>query len=69
MPVRTIFNDDQMNEMDLYVNTNGKLFIQIQNADQEPHFSGSIVLDMSDVDELIQRLNDLKDEMQNLVEP
>jgi hypothetical protein len=65
MPVRKVFNDENDNEMDLFINTKGALYInvrQVRETQEEGHF---ITLDKEDVSHLINILVDLHKEMQD----
>ncbi len=65
MPVKRIFVDDNNNELEAYVNDDAKLFLSVgQSDDDSPGYnSGYIVLDRSDLDELIDLLMNLKDQV------
>ncbi|AWA30960.1 hypothetical protein HYN48_13220 [Flavobacterium magnum] len=64
MAKKTIFVDDDNNEMEVFVNQNGKLFIQVGQLKEE-HYSGFITLDKTDVEELINMLTELKEEVED----
>ena len=51
MPVKKIFTDSNNNELQAYVNDDAKLYISVGPADSDT--GGFIVLDRSDLDELI----------------
>jgi hypothetical protein len=63
MPVKTIFTDDNNNEMDFYINDKGKLFISVGAAGEDINYSGFITLDKEDVNLLIKKLVDIEKEM------
>lgn len=63
MAIRTVFNDENNNEMDCYLNNNGQVYIQVGEIGSEVHYRGHITLDKSDVNELIKMLTDIEKEM------
>ncbi|RWZ90366.1 MAG: hypothetical protein EO766_02885 [Hydrotalea sp. AMD] len=63
MATRTVFSDDNNNEMDCYLNDNGKVFISIGQTGDDNIYSGFITLEKSDVTQLIKILSELEKEM------
>lgn len=53
MATRLVFSDSD-SDMDCYLNTAGKVFIQIQRPDEPVEHSGFITLEKGDVQELIK---------------
>ncbi|GAB0156515.1 hypothetical protein CHRYSEOSP005_17800 [Chryseobacterium sp. Alg-005] len=62
MPKRTIFTDENDNEMELFVNQNGELYVAVGKL-KEDYYNGFITLNQEDVEELIKMLEELKNEM------
>lgn len=62
MAKRTIFTDENENELETYVNADGKLFINVGQL-KDQYYSGYITLEKEDVEELIKMLEELKEEM------
>lgn len=65
MSIRTVFSDDKDNEMDCYINTEGKVYIRIGQLDDSYMYSGYITLDKYDVQELIKILSALEQQMED----
>lgn len=63
MAIKTVFVDDDNNELNCYVNDNGKVFIGIGQPGDDHHYCGYITLDKEDVAQLITRLSDCHKEM------
>lgn len=64
MANRTVFSDENDNEMDCYINTAGMVYIGIgQPDDGDNLYRGYITLDKSDVSQFIKLLTELKNEM------
>jgi hypothetical protein len=63
MAIRTVFNDENNNEMDCYLNDQGQVFIQVGEIDSDIHHKGFITLDKNDVNELIKMLTEIEKEM------
>ena len=63
MPVKTVFIDDNNNEMDFYINDDGKLFILVGLPHEDDSYSGFITLDKKDVTLLIKKLEEISKEM------
>jgi hypothetical protein len=64
MPTRKVFSDEHDNEMDCYLNDKGQVFMQIGASEADAHEKNFIVLDKSDVTELIQILSDIEKDME-----
>jgi hypothetical protein len=63
MATRTVFSDEDNNEMDCYINDKGKVYISVgQSGDDVMHF-GWITLDKEDTQSLIKILSDIVKEM------
>jgi len=62
MAKRTIFSDDNNNELETYVNSDGKLLINVGQL-KDQYYSGHITLEKEDVEELIKILEELKEEL------
>ena len=60
MAIRTVFSDDNNNEMDCYLNTDGKLYLSVGQSGEDQIYSGFITLDKSDVKEFIGILSQLE---------
>ncbi len=66
MATRQVYEDDNGNQLDFYINKDSKLFMQIQAADKDPYVGvGYIVLEKEDVSEMIEHLNVLAASMQD----
>lgn len=63
MAKRTVFNDDDNNELECYLNDKGKVYMSIGQIGEDIAYSGFITLDKEDVKELIDILKDLEKEM------
>lgn len=61
MATRTVFSDQNGNEMDIYINKEGYLYIRI--GDEDEHISSYITLDKVDVKQLIKVLTNFENEM------
>ena len=65
MAKRTVFSDDNNNELDCYINSEGKVFISVgdtSNADDLLN-NGYITLDKKDVGDLVNILQELYTQM------
>lgn len=58
MATRIVFNDDDNNEMECYLNAHGKVYIGINQPEIE--FSGYITLEKDDVQTLIGVLQEIE---------
>ena len=63
MAVRNVFNDNDNNEMDCYLNSKGKVYISIRQIDEDIAYNGFITLNKEDVNQLIKILTELEQEM------
>ena len=63
MAKRTVFNDEDNNELECYLNDKGKVYMGIGQTGEDIAYSGFITLDKEDVKELIDILKDLEKEM------
>ena len=63
MATKTVFTDDNGNEMDLYQNDKGAVFISVGQVGENEIHSGYITLYKEDIVLLIKRLNELEKEM------
>lgn len=64
MAIRTVFTDEDNNEMDCYLNDKGKVYIRVGVPGEDITYSGYITLDKDDVAQLIKRLTELEAEME-----
>ncbi|HEV2481414.1 MAG TPA: hypothetical protein VGS79_17200 [Puia sp.] len=65
MAAKTVFSDLENNEMECYINQDGKLYIGVSLPDSDGVYSGFITLDKADVSQLIKILSELKEEMED----
>jgi hypothetical protein len=63
MAVRTVFSDENNNELDCYINDKGKVYISISQPGEDIAYSGFITLDRDDVKQLIKKLSEFEKEM------
>lgn len=63
MAIKTVFSDDNNNEMDCYLNDQGKVYISIEQTGEDNMYSGFITLEKNDVTQLIKILSELEKEM------
>jgi hypothetical protein len=64
MALRTVLTDENNNEMECYLNDEGKVYINVGESGQDIHYSGYITLNKEDVNHLIKMLTDLESEME-----
>lgn len=64
MATRTVFADEDNNEMDCYLNEKGKVYIGVGKPGEDIAYSGYISLDKADVKKLIKILTDIEQEME-----
>jgi hypothetical protein len=64
MAIRTVFTDEDNNEMDCYLNDKGKVYIRVGEPGEDITYSGYITLDKDDVTQLIKKLTELEAEME-----
>jgi hypothetical protein len=63
MATRTVFSDEENNEMDCYLNDKGKLFISVGQTGEDIAYNGYITLNKDDVGKLIKILTELENDM------
>lgn len=63
MAQRTVFNDEDNNEMECYLNDKGRVYISVGQKGEDIAYSGFITLDKEDVQSLIQILQNVEKEM------
>jgi len=63
MAKRTVFSDEDNNDLECYINHEGKVFISVGQADEEQFYNGCITLEKEDVGHLIKILTALESEM------
>ena len=64
MAKRTVFSDEDNNDLECYINQEGKVYISVGQADEEQFYNGYITLDKEDVGDLIKILTVLESEME-----
>lgn len=64
MPVRTVFSDENNNEMDCYLNDQGQVYISVGQSREDVIYSGFITLNKEDVQQFIKLLTELEKEME-----
>jgi len=64
MATKTVFLDEENNEMQCYLNNKGKVFISVGQASEDIAYSGFITLDKEDVNQLIKILSEIEKEME-----
>lgn len=62
MAIKTIIRDSDGNELDCFINTNGNAVITVARPDLPEDFS-LVTLDKEDIDHLIEKLRQLKEEL------
>jgi hypothetical protein len=63
MATKTVFIDQDNNEMDCYLNDKSKLFISVGQTGEDAMYNGYITLDKEDVQKLIKFLTETESEM------
>lgn len=63
MAKRTVFSDEDNNDLECYINQEGKVYIGAGQSGAEQLYNGYITLDKEDVGELIKILSALESEM------
>nr|WP_276904080.1 hypothetical protein [Pedobacter kyonggii] len=63
MATRTVFEDDDNNQMDCYLNDKGKVYINIETKDNDAPYGNFITLDKDDVGQLIAILTEIEKDM------
>lgn len=64
MAIRPIFEDENGNEMHCYLNTKGKVFLEVKVSEQPEFINAFITLDKQDVTEFIKILNAFLNDME-----
>lgn len=64
MAKRTVFSDEDNNEMDCYLNDKGKVYISVGQSGEDMMYAGWITLDKEDTKSLIKILSDIVEEME-----
>ena len=65
MPKKTVFTDESKIELDLFMNSDGNLFIQLRHSNDDAVFEKKhIVLDKEDAVDLLQKLKAIVNEME-----
>lgn len=65
MAVKTVFEDEDNNEMNCFLNDKGKVYIGVGQRGEDMVYSGFITLDKEDVGQLIKILTDCQNEMED----
>jgi hypothetical protein len=64
MGMRTVFHDNDCNEMSFHVNHENLLYIEVGQFEDGPgHYNGYIALNKEDVQNLIKKLKELEPEI------
>lgn len=63
MATRLVFEDEDNNEMNCFLNDKGKVYIGVGQRGEDMVYSGYITLDKEDVRQLINILKDCEKEM------
>ena len=63
MAIKTVFTDEDNNEMECYLNDKNKVYISVGQPSEDIVYNGYITLDKEDVGLLIKKLTDLENEM------
>ncbi len=63
MSIKKVFVDSDQNELQCYVNTQGKLFIEASSDKDDIYYKGYVALEKEDVDELIKELRQCREDM------
>ena len=63
MATRLVFEDEDNNEMNCFLNDKGKVYIGVGQRGEDMVYSGYITLDKEDVKQLINILKDCEKEM------
>ena len=64
MATRTVFTDENSNEMECYLNDKGSLLIKVGEPGESFENNGYITLDKEDVNKLIKILTEIESEME-----
>jgi hypothetical protein len=65
MAMKTVFEDEDNNEMNCFLNDKGKVYIGVGQRGEDMVYSGFITLDKEDVGQLIKILTDCQNEMED----
>ncbi len=65
MASRTVFSDENNNEMECYLNDKGKVYINVGRPSEDVAYNGYITLNRDDVRKLIKTLTELEKEMKD----
>lgn len=65
MPIRTVFSDENNNEMDCFLNDKGQVFIEVGESGAHLSEKSFITLNKEDVNELIKRLSEIEKDMED----
>lgn len=65
MARKTVFEDENDNEMNCFLNDKGKVYIGVGQRSEDMIYSGYITLDKEDVRQLIKILSDCEKEMED----
>jgi len=65
MAIKKVFLDENDNEMECFLNTERKVFIEVRKIGGDGYYSGFITLDKEDVKELIVILKDCQEQMED----
>ncbi len=65
MAMKIVFEDEDDNEMNCFLNDKGKVYIGVGQRGQDIVYSGYITLDKEDVGQLIKILTDCEKEMED----
>jgi hypothetical protein len=63
MAIKKVFTDADSNELEMYINKDGELFISVGKPGDEVYYKGFICLDKTDVMYMIKELKSLLSEM------
>jgi hypothetical protein len=64
MAKKILFEDENTNQLECFINTHDKLCLVIGQPGDDHHYTGSIELDKNDVNELISLLSSLEEQME-----
>lgn len=65
MATKLVFEDEDNNEMNCFLNDKGKVYIGVGQRGEDMIYSGYITLDKADVRQLISILTDCEKEMKD----
>ena len=65
MAIRLVFEDENNNQMDCFLNSQGRVYIGVGQKDEEIVYNGYITLDRNDVQQLIRILTECEKEMKD----